>query len=82
MECQGVTTCPGSKQRGRSSFTKDEPCTWTRKLCVSCFKADQNESKDDDDDDDVYIRVQGNGLPNHCYDGVFDHSPEPFDMDW
>lgn len=32
-------------------------CTWTRKLCVSCSQVGQQ----------VYIRVQTNGLPDHCY---------------
>lgn len=32
-------------------------CTWNRKLCVTC-RSDQGTVK---------IRVQTNGLPNHCY---------------
>ena len=32
-------------------------CTWDRKLCVTCR----------DDGGTVKIRVQTNGLPNHCY---------------
>lgn len=31
--------------------------TWSRKLCVSCYQTGS----------DVYMRVQTNGLPNHCY---------------
>lgn len=32
-------------------------CTWFRRLCVTC-RLIKNET---------YIRVQTNGLPNHCY---------------
>jgi hypothetical protein len=32
-------------------------CTWDRKLCVTCR----------DDSGTIKIRVQTNGLPNHCY---------------
>jgi hypothetical protein len=34
-------------------------CSWRRKLCVSCT-LESNK---------VYIRVQSNGLPDHCYGG-------------
>jgi len=32
-------------------------CTWNRKLCVTCI----------DTGSKIQIRVQTNGLPNHCY---------------
>lgn len=35
-------------------------CTWQRKLCVTCRIKNKI----------TYIRVQSNGLPNHCYTTV------------
>ncbi len=32
-------------------------CAWNRKLCVSCTDVSGT----------IYVRVQSNGLPNHCY---------------
>lgn len=46
-------TCPDSSVAG----TPTQSCSWTRKLCVSCYQSGS----------DVYIRVQTNGLPDHCY---------------
>eukprot|EP00347_Sterkiella_histriomuscorum_P016151 403354286 len=34
-------------------------CAWTRKLCVTC-SSESNK---------IFIRIQSNGLPNHCYGG-------------
>ena len=36
------------------------PCQWERKLCVTCY---QNTSG-------VFMRVQTNGLPDHCFNTV------------
>jgi len=46
-------TCPDSATAGSPT----QSCSWTRKLCVSCYESGS----------DVYIRVQTNGLPDHCY---------------
>ena len=55
VSCEGSNIrCPGATDS--QSYTKRNPCTWTRKLCVTCRQ----------DGSDVFIRVQGNGLPNHC----------------
>jgi hypothetical protein len=35
-----------------------DECTFNRGLCISCRA---------DDEEIVYIRVQTNGMPNHCY---------------
>ena len=32
-------------------------CAWSRQLCVTCSEINS----------EVYIRVQSNGMPNHCY---------------
>ena len=39
------------------TYTAENPCTWARKLCVTCSQ---------DINGDVYIRAQTNGMPNHC----------------
>lgn len=49
MTCTDMPTCPGT-QSGDS-------CTWTRKLCVSCWE---------DKHGTVKVRVQSNGFPDHC----------------
>ena len=48
-----------------------EDRTWKRKLCVTCSE----------EGTDVYIRVQSNSLPNHCYkvDGT---NPVETETDW
>lgn len=54
-----IATCPDT------SGTTAPNCSWNRKLCVSCST--------NSTDGYVYIRVQTNNLPNHCYgyhDGV------------
>lgn len=35
----------------------DDVCSWTRKLCVTCYK----------DSGYVMMRVQTNSVPDHCY---------------
>ncbi len=45
-------------------------CAWQRKLCVSCT---QENSK-------VYMRVQSNGLPDHCYGGRPNVTETNFDV--
>jgi len=48
MSCTGQMMCPGGS--GSEYFTKENPCTFERKLCVTC----------EDDGSDVYIRFQTN----------------------
>ena len=55
MSCTGQMMCPEGS--GSEYFTEKNPCTYTRKLCVTC----------EDDGSDVYIRVQSNQMPNHCF---------------
>jgi hypothetical protein len=47
------STCPDSTTAGSPT----QSCSWSRKLCVSCYESGS----------DVYIQVQTNGLPDHCY---------------
>ena len=56
MSCTGQMMCPDGS--GSSYYTDDAPCTFTRKLCVTC------KTKSDGL---VYIRFQGNTYPNHCF---------------
>ena len=55
VSCTGVMRCPGSS--GSATYTSSSPCTYERKLCVSCYEENST----------VYIKVQSNGLPNHCF---------------
>jgi len=55
MNCAGEMRCPGTS--GSATYTIENPCTFTRKLCVSCS----------DSSGVVKIKVQGNGLPDHCF---------------
>ena len=48
-------TCTGNVGSCSAGTTND--CTWTRKLCVTCSVMGGA----------TYIRVQTNGMPNHCY---------------
>ena len=52
-------------------FPPENPCTFTRKLCVTC----SNNAGT------VKIRVSGNGLPNHCFYSTMNNSAE-MDVDW
>ena len=55
VSCTGQMRCPGTS--GAATYTSSNPCTFVRKLCVSCFE----------DAGTVKILVQSNGLPNHCF---------------
>ena len=65
-----------------NSDASADQCTVTRKNCVTCYR--------DDATDIVYIQVQSNGMPDHCYgskqglaEGEFAaYSPATFQMDW
>ena len=50
--------CPSNGKA--ETFTDKNPCTWTRKLCVSCFE---------DTEGTVKVKVQSNAMPNHCFNG-------------
>ena len=56
MSCSGQMMCPLGD--GSVTYTTDNPCTFTRKLCISCTQ---------DSNNDVYINVQNNQMPNHCF---------------
>ena len=34
MSCTGTMRCPGGKSK--VTFSAESPCTWQRKLCVTC----------------------------------------------
>eukprot|EP01062_Namystynia_karyoxenos_P081500 TRINITY_DN8978_c0_g2_i1.p1 TRINITY_DN8978_c0_g2~~TRINITY_DN8978_c0_g2_i1.p1 ORF type:complete len:1061 (+),score=245.94 TRINITY_DN8978_c0_g2_i1:84-3185(+) len=51
--------------------TSGSTCTWQRKLCVSCSESGGT----------VRIRVQTNGLPDHCYTSPR-VTPTSNDIDW
>ena len=57
ISCIGDMYCPGDDQFAEYSY--ENPCTWHRKLCVTCSE---------DGDGKIFVRVQSNTLPNHCYE--------------
>lgn len=67
MTCTGVGKC-GSTSTYDSST---DECTWQRKLCVTCTETRSQ----------VYIRVQTNGMPMHCYVSSR-KAPEEIDLDF
>ena len=69
VSCSGLQRCPGSNDA--FDYTIDAPCTWQRKLCVTCSESNG----------DVYIRVQSNSLPNHCF-YTFEKNPVETVTDW
>ena len=69
MSCIGTMSCPeGSVQ---ATYTSGNPCTWTRKLCVTC--ADVSGVTE--------MRIQTNALPNHCFNSLLS-APSPTDYDY
>ena len=38
MSCVGEMRCPGGS--GTETYDSSNPCTWTRKLCVTCAEDD------------------------------------------
>jgi len=70
MSCEGSINCPGTSDI--ATYTSSSPCTWTRKLCVSC----------DDSSGTTMIKVQSNGLPNHCFSAVLNTIPAAFEYEW
>ena len=69
MSCKGTMRCPGAS--GSSTYDAGSPCTWTRKLCVSCSTVNGV----------VKIRVQTNNLPNHCMNATVNNAKEQV-QDW
>ena len=55
MSCTGDIRCPGAS--GSATYTASNPCTFTRKLCVTCYESAGV----------VKVKVQSNGLPSHCF---------------
>ena len=62
MSCTGEMRCPGGS--GSSTYTSGNPCTFTRKLCVTCSESNGV----------VKVNVSGNGLPNHCINSVVNNA--------
>ena len=69
MTCEGTMRCPGAS--GESTYTSGSPCEFTRKLCVSC----------DDSTGTVVIKVQANGLPDHCFTSTVNNA-EADEQEW
>ena len=61
--------CPGGEEM--LEYSNAQPCSWRRKMCVTCSE----------EDGEVYIRVQSNSLPNHCFNS-FEHNPKEIETDW
>ena len=61
--------CPG----GTAALTYDSnaPCEFARKLCVTCSEVDGV----------VRIKVQSNGLPNHCVTTI-ESAAAPVEKEW
>jgi hypothetical protein len=70
LTCTGTMACPNGSS-GRKEYTSSSPCQFTRKLCVTCSEKDG----------DVYIRVQGNSMPNHCSDATVNTAVD-IEADW
>lgn len=61
--------CPDAN--GADDYDENGPCTFTRKLCVTCA---ENAGT-------VYITVQSNGLPNHCFTSTV-NNPTSMEREW
>ena len=70
MSCSGLQRCPGGST-ATTFGTGSQACSWQRKLCVTCSE----------EDSEVYIRVQSNSLPNHCFYSK-DTNPVETETDW
>ena len=62
--------CPDGS--GSTLYTDDSPCTFTRKLCATCSEVD----------DVVYIRVQSNEMPNHCFQAINENPSSTYAADF
>ena len=65
--------CPGTAIVGGPNEPKDDPCSFRHKLCVTCSQATAS--------DPVMIKVQTNGIPNHCFTSTVNQA-EPFEVEW
>ena len=74
MSCTGTSLrCPGGT--GASDFTTGSPCIFSRKLCVTCSETGGV----------VKIKVQANGLPNHCFNSTVNNavaSENTWEVNW
>ena len=70
VACTGTMRCPGGSTS--STYTSDNKCKWSRKLCVTCSTTSAGV---------VQIRVQTNSLPNHCFQGGV-ANPSASNTDW
>ena len=71
MQCTGTDMrCPDAS--GASDYDDSNPCTFRRKLCVSCYT---------DADGTVMVNVKTNGMPSHCFDSTVNNAT-PFDSEW
>lgn len=63
--------CPNASDEG--TYTSDSPCTFERKMCVSCRETDSGVVK---------IKVQTNMMPNHCFTSVSNNAvPKDFEFE-
>jgi hypothetical protein len=69
ISCTGEMHCPGAT--GSGVFSATNPCTWQRKLCVTCSEINGV----------TYVRSQTNTLPNHCFNTVT-ANPIEAETDW
>ena len=60
LSCAGQMMCPGTTDPS-TLYTTGSPCTFTRKLCVTC------KTKSDGS---VVMRIQNNEMPNHCMQAI------------
>ena len=70
MSCTGEMRCPGTS--GSATYTSSNPCTFERKLCVTCDESSSGV---------VTVTVSGNGLPNHCFFSTVNTATE-MDVSW
>ena len=67
MPCPGTPIVSGGKE------PLNDPCSFNHKLCVTCSQATSN--------DPVMIKVQSNGIPNHCFTSTVNQA-EPSEVEW
>ena len=71
LSCTGTDVrCPGTD--GAADYDDSNPCTFTRKLCVTCNEQQSGQ---------VVIRVQSNSLPNHCLNSTVNNA-ESIETEW
>ena len=70
MSCTGAMKCPGTSKE--QIYTTESPCKFTRKLCVTCYVEDKV----------VRVKVNANGMPNHCFNNSNPSSAKASEMTW